>query len=367
MGFQRYRLYPRVVNDLIKRSTIGIFLYIVVAGIVLFANDYYLRNFEFSKLFLSLIICTSLFRALTLFAINWTRVKYENIKNYIFILGVLLTALIWGCGFAWFMIQPGESDAKLLMVICTIGLCSGGVVSFIPELRLSLVYSFLMLAPAVATMVFHDENLPLVIAVFIFYIYLCFMANRGNKEYWDALENEYLLEEKTKDLERMSRVDGLTGLYNRRYFDEIFSFEWKRSVRNKTQISIILCDIDHFKQVNDQYGHLAGDDYLRAMAGLLKKVFRRKTDIPARYGGEEFIILMPEESSENACNLAETIRLMIENFRLEYEGQIIQNTMSLGVATYIPHKKDKMEILISKADNALYKSKASGRNKVMRH
>lgn len=295
---------------------------------------------------------------------KWIPSKFLKINTTVFILSVVLTALIWGIGFANFMNQTGEANAKLLMVMCTVGLCSGGVMAYIPELRLSMVFCFLMLVPAVMLMGLHHINMPLAAALVLFLIYLCFIAYRANREYWDALENEHLLEKKSKDLEIISRIDGLTGLYNRRYFDEAFSFEWNRAVRNKTSLSVMIGDVDQFKRVNDQYGHLAGDEYLKSLGGLFKDVFKRKTDIIARYGGEEFIALMPNESAENTRRLAETIRSMTESFQLEYEDHTIQTTISIGIAINVPHQHEKREFLISKADRALYQSKTSGRNKV---
>jgi diguanylate cyclase (GGDEF)-like protein len=190
------------------------------------------------------------------------------------------------------------------------------------------------------------------------------MAYRGNREYWDALEKEYLLEKKSKDVEKMSRVDGLTGLYNRRYFDEAFAFEWNRAIRNQTPLSLIICDIDHFKRVNDQYGHLAGDEYLKAMAIIIRRLFKRNIDITARFGGEEFIILLGDQSSQHVCKLAETLRNMTQEFCLEYQEKTIRTTLSLGVSTYIPQQNDGQDTLIFKADKALYQSKACGRNRV---
>ncbi|MBU2627091.1 MAG: GGDEF domain-containing protein, partial [Proteobacteria bacterium] len=107
-----------------------------------------------------------------------------------------------------------------------------------------------------------------------------------------------------------------------------------------------------------------GDEYLKAIASLLKTVFRRTTDITARYGGEEFVILMVEESCENAIQLSETMRELTQAFCMEYEGQAILATISMGIATCIPRQSEKKEVLISKADKALYQSKANGRNQV---
>ncbi|MBT3386845.1 MAG: GGDEF domain-containing protein [Desulfobacula sp.] len=364
MEFKKYQLYPRVYDDLKKRSTIGIVFYLTTACIVLFTDNYYLRHPEFSNPFLFSLSGICLLRLFHLYFAQWLQPKFEKFNNHIFIFSIAVTALIWGIGFAKFMIQDGELSATLLMTMCTIGLCAGGAVAFVPDLKLSIFFSFFMLVPAMGIMIFYQMNMPLVISLGIFFVYLCFIAQRGNSEYWDALENEYLLEEKSIALEKISRIDDLTKIYNRRYFDEALSFEWSRSVRLHTPISIIMFDIDDFKRINDQYGHLAGDQYLTATANMIKKVFKRETDIVARYGGDEFICLIPNTPLENVCMMAETVRLEIEAFHLEFEGQTIQASISSGAAICVPGPKENSNSLISKADKALYNSKTNGRNKV---
>jgi diguanylate cyclase (GGDEF)-like protein len=367
LEFLRDGLNSRVVNDLKKRSAIGIYFYFVVIGVVIFTDQYYVRHPDFSMKFCLSVAGICFFRLAHRIVFRMSRPELEKINIVVFLLSVALTGVIWGVGFAVFMVQDGEPNAKMLMVMCTTGLCAGGVVAYIPYLRLSLAFCFSMLVPAILTMGVFQTNFSLVAVIFFFLLYMSVMAVNGNREYWDALEKECLLKEKSRDLEMMSRIDGLTGLYNRRYFDESFCLEWNRSVRNQSPVSIILCDIDHFKQVNDRHGHPAGDDYLRQVALLLKTVFRRKTDIVARYGGEEFIILMPDESLENTCRLAEIMRSATQKLHMEYQGETIHKTLSLGVAVLIPRKEDKMESLISMADSALYQSKKMGRNRVSHH
>ena len=194
-------------------------------------------------------------------------------------------------------------------------------------------------------------------------IILTMLAGWINRQQTEILE--YLLEEKSKNFENLSRIDGLTGLYNRRYFDESFSFEWSRSVRLQTSISIIIFDIDSFKQINDQYGHMAGDEYLKTIAMTIKNIFKRETDITARYGGDEFIVLIPNKPLENVLMMAEKVRRKVETLHLEYEGQPLEATISAGAAICVPDKGDKPQSLILKADKALYQSKASCRNKVI--
>ncbi len=364
MAFKKYRLNPRVIDDLKKRSYIGNVFYLLILYIVLYTGDYYDRHPDFSNQMTFFIAGISLFRIFHLPIAKWMEPKFIKFNDTVFIFSVLLTSFLWGIFFAKFMLQGGDANTNLLMVMCTIGLSSGAAVAFYPDLRVSVIFSFFMLLPAIFVMVLHSMDMALTISFILMFLYLCFMAFRGNREYWSALENEYLLEQKSKDMEKISRIDGLTGLYNRRYFDEVYAFEWNRSIRKQQPISIILADIDHFKKINDQFGHLAGDEYLKDVSRLFKQIFKRKIDIIARYGGEEFIVLMPGESDLNANEMAENIRKKLEIYMLEHEGRTIQATMSLGVASCTPQKDQEPQELISKADGALYQSKSDGRNRI---
>ena len=174
-----------------------------------------------------------------------------------------------------------------------------------------------------------------------------------------------VVKEKSKQLEKISHMDGLTGLYNRRFFDQAFEIEWKRAVRDQTHIAVVLCDIDRFKEVNDSFGHLAGDEYLKLTARTLKKVFRRQTDILVRYGGEEFLILISGPCPDHLGQLSERMREKMEKTVLEYESQAIRTTMSMGLAVMIPKPSDEKTVLISKADSLLYRAKNSGRNQMV--
>lgn len=367
LTFKRQRLTPRVIQDLKQRSFTGIGFYIIAICVVLFSDGYHLRYPAFSKQFLILVMAICLFRLVHRLSDKWIPERLQKANLAVFMGSIALTGLVWGSGFAEFLLQKGEPQSQILMVVCTIGLCSGGVVAYIPSLWLAIVFNFFILGPAIILMLAHQTNLSLNALVILFSIYMVFMALRGNKEYWNALENESLLEEKTKDLERISQKDGLTGLFNRRYFNGVFEFEWKRGVRSQTRVAMILCDIDCFKEVNDTFGHLAGDEFLKRVAQILQEVFKRKTDIVARYGGEEFMVLMPEESLENAVSLAEKIRGKVEESRLAFESHTIQATVSLGVAAMLPGLSQEKETLVSRADEALYAAKKNGRNQVIAH
>jgi diguanylate cyclase (GGDEF)-like protein/PAS domain S-box-containing protein len=175
-----------------------------------------------------------------------------------------------------------------------------------------------------------------------------------------------ILEEK---LAAMALTDGLTGLANRRAFDEALEREWKRTLREGSQISLLLLDIDHFKELNDCYGHQVGDDCLRAVAAAVKGAVRA-TDIAARYGGDEIAVILPAAGSAGAGEVAEKVRIAIEALKITNEGNLEGGgwvTSSIGIVTALSRQGGTMrmpESLLLSADNALYNAKREGRNRV---
>jgi len=183
---------------------------------------------------------------------------------------------------------------------------------------------------------------------------------------------EVKVKERTTELERaneklahLSTTDGLTGLRNRRYFDEIITREFQRAIREQETLSILMLDIDLFKKVNDVHGHQAGDEVLIGVSQVLAKILNRKTDLVARYGGEEFAIILPNTDLAGAYRVAEIARLEIER-RIHHFDQVeISVTVSIGLMGDRPRNKDNYEQWMKYADDALYKAKASGRNQVL--
>lgn len=176
-------------------------------------------------------------------------------------------------------------------------------------------------------------------------------------------ERTHALEEANSKLEFLSNTDGLTGIANRRSFDQALSVEWMRAQRSNSPLSLILLDVDHFKRYNDHYGHLAGDDCLRAIARVLAMGGQRATDITARFGGEEFVVLLPNTSPRGALEIAKRIRHEVMALSLPHVGTptgIV--TVSLGVACQAPSLRHASDALLQEADSALYRAKQSGRN-----
>jgi two-component system cell cycle response regulator len=164
------------------------------------------------------------------------------------------------------------------------------------------------------------------------------------------------------EIYRLTTVDGLTQIFNRRYFEETLDREISRCNRYGRELSLVLIDIDNFKRINDTYGHLAGDYVLKHLASTVRTKIRRE-DIFARFGGEEFAVLLPELDHKQAAQVAEKTRKMVEKQTFKFDNQAITVTISLGVATFSEGQRDGAE-LVKAADARLYAAKQAGRNRV---
>jgi diguanylate cyclase (GGDEF)-like protein len=186
-----------------------------------------------------------------------------------------------------------------------------------------------------------------------------------NYQHKQEIEKRKLVERQLYDI---SRRDSLTGLFNRRYFDEMLEVELGRGYRNHTSLSLVLLDVDYFKEYNDFYGHVSGDDCLVNLAHLLETQTNRKGDLVARYGGEEFAIILPGIDMKGALAYANRLQSFIQNQRLEHKATKLTTlgsiTVSLGVTSVVPVTKIKPSQLIDQADKALYEAKNDGRNRV---
>lgn len=175
------------------------------------------------------------------------------------------------------------------------------------------------------------------------------------------------LEQANEELKKLTNLDGLTGIANRRYHEDIMTREWRRCQRTNSFLAAIMIDIDHFKLYNDHYGHIAGDHCLQQVARELQRGARRVSDSVARYGGEEFVCLMPDCSTEAAVNVADLIRQRIRKLQIPHVTSKIDSilTVSQGVAAMVPSRDTMPSELIRRADIALYQAKKQGRDRVV--
>lgn len=192
-----------------------------------------------------------------------------------------------------------------------------------------------------------------------------------NRQLQKEIRERYIAETSLKkanqELQRLANLDGLTQVANRRLFDEAIAQEWQRLRREKLPLGLLLVDVDHFKNYNDYYGHLAGDDCLRQIARSLAQSVKRPADLVARYGGEEFAVILPNTKAEGAINVAQ--RLLENVYRLgiphSRSGVSDRVTVSIGVSEMLPNSQQSPEDLIASADRALYQVKQKGRNGII--
>ena len=197
------------------------------------------------------------------------------------------------------------------------------------------------------------------------------LARLAGAQRQSIAELEQRVAQRTTELENanarllsLSQKDPLTGIANRRVFDETYANQWSLAQRQQTPLTLILCDVDHFKAFNDNYGHQQGDAALIRVASCILKQIQRPTDLIARYGGEEFVLVLPQTDEKGAWEIAEKIRqaVITENIQRDDLHDYPHITLSVGIASMIPTSEDNMDSLISLADEQLYVAKANGRN-----
>lgn len=175
------------------------------------------------------------------------------------------------------------------------------------------------------------------------------------------------LEAANQALQQLANMDGLTGVANRRCFDQYLNTQWLNSLGEEHPLSLILCDIDFFKRYNDQYGHPAGDLCLQKVASVLKGAAQKKQDLVARYGGEEFAIVMPNTPASGAVHVAAAMQSGVRELQIPHAESAVSScvTLSLGISTTIPSSDCSPQNLIQTADEGLYQAKSSGRNRII--
>lgn len=196
---------------------------------------------------------------------------------------------------------------------------------------------------------------------------LVFQRTKALEKSREKIEyQKHQLEKANQALQLLSLKDPLTGLWNRRHYDDTMQMEWNRSLRHKSPISLMILDIDYFKAYNDCYGHMAGDECLIKIAETTKNFFKRASDLVVRYGGEEFVVIMPGLEKDDAVQRALLLRKAIEELNVPHKCSPISPwvTVSIGISSTIPNKNSSPEELFLTVDKALYQAKAAGRNQV---
>lgn len=249
--------------------------------------------------------------------------------------------------------QGGESVYRLVIPTTQVGGVTGNLLLVLDATPYSANEKRLM------TIAAGTGFLTMLMALFIAYSIYSYNLEQAKKE---NRRLEQMVAERTREIEILSNTDGLTGLWNRRYLEEILDRECQRAKRYGHELTILMLDLDHFKHVNDTYGHRGGDEVLRESARRVKTVLRQ-TDFVGRYGGEEIVVVLTDTNRENALTVCEKIRRTIADAPVTFEGQQIPVTTSIG-ASSMASAHESVHDILERADAALYHSKRDGRNRV---
>lgn len=277
-------------------------------------------------------------------------------------------------GIAWiFLIELNDPIASAIVTLLMVGLSATALVGYAADLRAIIGFCLPLMLPGIGGLLWLGDSISLALAVtFVLYIVVIFKTTIPvNQTILESFALTEQLQEQVqirKDAEEkllvLSRQDGLTKLANRRYFDETLDAEIRRARREKTDLTLLLLDVDSFKPFNDTYGHVAGDECLIKVAQCLATITKRSGDFVARVGGEEFALLLPNTGLQNAQQLAVIVLKEMRGLGIPHDTSIVTNTnivtASIGGSVLTP--EDTLNSLIERADEHLYKAKSAGRD-----
>ena len=350
------KILRRTSKDISKRSIAGIFIYPIFWPLLAYGSDFEQSYPKTVLIVMLLHIFISAARLIHVYSHD--RIPDKSLAMWMRVSSLLVVSqgTIWGLMFALSILADNE-QFQFFMTLTSAGVAAGGTNTYAPNKLLSGTFAVILVLPATVASIYLQKYI--VAAVLTAYlIYIFGLARNQFFEYWRSIENEQLLE-------KQSRTDALTQLDNRRFFDEKLNELCHLSSRNHEILAVVVIDCDHFKNINDSYGHDLGDICLQHVAETLRQALPRTTDVCARYGGEEFSVLLPGTDSKGAMLVAERIRQSVERSPLHYKALTIEMTVSVGVtAHHIDNFKPELpKALFKEADQALFQAKESGRNR----
>jgi diguanylate cyclase (GGDEF)-like protein len=291
---------------------------------------------------------------------------FERARAVYYVL-LLANCVHWGVLGALSVNWPSLRATEMPMLLVGIGIAASGATTLAISPFVRFWYPTGVLAPVGLAFLLEPTRLHLLLglmlAVFVLYIYKA--TEVVYRDYWAAADARWELEERARQLEHLSITDPLTGVHNRLYFEHRLVGAWAQAMREGQPLSVLIIDLDHFKRINDTYGHPFGDRCLKAAAHALRASLHRASDVLARYGGEEFAVLLPASDAEAAQHVAQRLLESVAALALEHEGQRVVVTCSVGVCSLVPDARSNPSAVVSRADKALYAAKEQGRNRVV--
>jgi diguanylate cyclase (GGDEF)-like protein len=346
----------RIYTDLLKRTKPGLFTYPLVWLAIVFSSDLDKSHPSLVWVMTALFTLTSIIRYW-----HMTQVS-DGLQHHAKLWRTSLYFIItphcfgWGLMFGYSLLIDNPQFA-FLMAFSSAGLIAGGTASFANQRKLALTFLLCFTLPSTYVALVITQQWAVGFMVIIYVLYLLKQIQQQSSEYWRSLNNEEILA-------KQSRTDALTQLDNRRFFDEKLNELCHLSTRNHAMIAVLVIDCDHFKNINDTFGHDFGDKCLQHLANVFRQSLPRATETCARYGGEEFCIILPATDSEGAMIVAERIRKNVETSPILLDEKEITMTVSIGVVSrqMEQFEHDLPNLLFKHADQALYRAKQNGRN-----
>ncbi len=353
----------RKLRLLFKQSHPAV-LFSLLAAILLSISVSSEADSDYLLIWLGSLLFISLVRAVMF--LSFFQVKPEDPEvpawEWVYVATLMISALVWGMG-AWLISVPLSPELQSITYFFLMGMSGGSILVYSSIRILTLWTVFILLVPQTLWLLAYGNHGQFYNAIGC--VLFVIATVRSTKVLSRALDESFFLslelkQEKEK-AEYQARVDHLTQLYNRRAFTDLAEKAILLAQRMRTPLSTIILDVDHFKSINDRFGHQTGDEVLRRVAANLTGTLRQ-TDLCGRFGGEEFIVLLPNTDLENAIKIAEKLRANLENMELSAdEGAPLSITASFGVIS----GDENLDALVSRADHAMYQAKQSGRNRVV--
>lgn len=354
-------MIPRILpeQNLEKRSISGSYIYVGAWLLIGLTTGYYHEQPTGFAISLALLCFFGVTRV-------WAFYRSPNHKNYsgqvwqsLIIANAIGPALVYGTLFAIAMEQVEHHEFFIYLFMINLALLSGGTVTYSPNRPLAIYFMLSITLPALLTAVLIPQERGVEALMLALYMAFNFhMVNLLHKEHAERIDQK-------KALEDLARKDSMTGLFNRRYFDESMQICWAKHQRVQAPLSLLILDIDDFKKVNDTFGHPVGDEVIKRVANIVQQNFQREVDIIARLGGEEFAVLIQEADFNKTGELAELICQAIAKHKINTDQGTTSVTASIGLAHAIPNRSFDQEDFYKLADSCLYQAKYEGKNRVI--
>lgn len=363
---QEAELGKRALLDVSARTIRGVFAYALGWLLVCQGGDFFQEHRAFVLWNLAGLSLIGVFR----FTLH-RRFRHYLDHNFsvsvaVFRFLVMCNGLHWGILLAIGMTWREAEDIRPFITPVSIALMMAGTIVMAIERVVALAFPVAVMVPAMVAMMFdiNSTNAVFVAAAAGFLAYAWAISRVLSADYWDAQRARFLLEDRARELEQVSLTDALTRIPNRLFLDRRLPVAWLEARRQQYPLALALIDLDHFKRINDTHGHPVGDRCLQEVATALRDELLRPSDMVARYGGEEFIVVMPDTDEAGAMAVAQRMRERVKATIVHHQGLSIRLSCSVGLCVTVPRSADGAEQLVQHADEALYRSKSMGRDRV---